>query len=168
MHLEDVSVAVILFDSRSELDPFAGVRYWNRVLLHAAKSNREGNRTMSRILVAARIDRGGLTVGMHRIVNVVHELRLDGFVATSAKEGTGVEELRARLEAAVDWNAVPSVTSNLLFQSIKIFLTKEKKAGRLLATVDELLRTFRRIMPDFQSSRDLARVLPRVSAGFSR
>lgn len=157
LHLEDVSVAVILFDSRSELDPFAGVRYWNRVILHAAKTNRDISHSISRLLVAARIDRGGLAVGLHRIAAAVDELQLDGFVATSAKEGTGIPELRDKIEAAIDWAGIPSVTSNLLFQSIKVFLTKEKRAGRILATIDELLRSYKRVMRNLEALPDLRR-----------
>src|SRR5262249_31341365 len=32
LHLSEVAVALVLFDSRSETDPFAGVRHWDRAL----------------------------------------------------------------------------------------------------------------------------------------
>ena len=35
LHLNEVAVALIVFDSRSETDPFSGVKYWARALAQA-------------------------------------------------------------------------------------------------------------------------------------
>src|SRR5262249_60745490 len=32
LHLNEVAVALVVFDARSETDPFAGVRHWDRAL----------------------------------------------------------------------------------------------------------------------------------------
>lgn len=35
LHLDEVAVALVVFDARSETDPFAGVRHWDRALRQA-------------------------------------------------------------------------------------------------------------------------------------
>jgi class 3 adenylate cyclase/WD40 repeat protein len=141
LHLEDVSLGLILFDARSELDPFAGVRHWHRALTQATRSRHSVAETKE-ILVAARIDRGPVGIGPARVKSLMAELGLADYVETSAKEGTGIARLSRIVRSAVDWNSVPTVTSNLLFQRIKRHLLKEKLSGRVLATADELLRGF--------------------------
>ena len=63
LHLNDVSVAMVVFDAKSEVDPFAGVRHWSRALSTAAHP---AGTKLKRILVAARSDRGGTGVGPER------------------------------------------------------------------------------------------------------
>jgi WD40 repeat protein/class 3 adenylate cyclase len=143
LHLEDVSLALILFDARSELDPFGGVRHWHRALSQAKKSKYSVTST-AEVLVAARVDRGPVGVSRTRVEAVMQELGVVDFVETSAKDGTGVERLSKVLKEAVDWNSVPTVTSNALFQKIKRYLLEEKQSGRVLVTMDELVRGFPR------------------------
>jgi WD40 repeat protein len=42
LYLNEVAVALVVFDSRSETDPFAGVRYWDRALRQAARMHSGG------------------------------------------------------------------------------------------------------------------------------
>jgi len=84
-------------------------------------------------------------VGTARIEQAVRALGFDGYVETSAKEGWGVDELVRTVRDAIDWDAVPAVSSNALFQAIKDFVLEEKKQGRILTTVDDLLHSFRRV-----------------------
>jgi len=72
----------------------------------------------------------------------VKELGFDGYFETSAKEGWQISELAEAIRNAIDWKALPSVSSTKLFQQIKDFLIAEKEAGRLLSTVDDLYRAF--------------------------
>src|SRR4030095_954009 len=53
-HLNEVAVALVVFDARSETDPFAGVAYWARALDEATRGF-----PLVKFLVAARVDRGG-------------------------------------------------------------------------------------------------------------
>lgn len=140
LHLDDVSVGLIVFDSRGELDPFTAVRYWNKALLQATVNGP----VPSRILVAARVDRGPLGVSKQRIEAIGRELGSNSYVETSAKEGIGINELRAQIEACIQWPSLPTVTSNVLFQRMRAFLTRERKSGRVLISVDELIRGFLR------------------------
>jgi GTPase SAR1 family protein len=142
LHLSETTVALVVFDARSETDPFAGVRHWDRALRLALRVRGDAALPMKRYLVAARTDRGALGVSQGRIDSVVRDLGFDGYFETSAKEGWNVAELAEAVRKAIDWNELPKVNSSELFQSIKAFLLEEKKAKRLLSTADDLYRAF--------------------------
>ncbi len=118
LHLEDVTVAVIVFDSRNESDPFSGVRHWNRVLLHCSQFGLSSSPAPVRLLVAARIDRGTIAVSAARIGALLLDLGISSVCrderqrgnrnATTAEGDTGVDQL----------GSPPPVTSNILFQEI--------------------------------------------------
>ena len=139
LHLADVSLALIVFDARNELDPFSGIRHWHRALKQA---KRHLKNTCKQILVAARIDRGPIGLSESRINALRDEIGIEVYVETSAKEGLGIPELANLVKTSVDWTSVPTVSSNSLFQSIRKFIAKEKDAGKILATRDELFTSF--------------------------
>ncbi|MGZ3609991.1 MAG: WD40 domain-containing protein [Ktedonobacteraceae bacterium] len=142
LHLNEVAVALILFDARRETDPFAGVYHWDRALRQAQRVQGNYALPLKKFLVSARIDRGGRSVSPERIKLLVRELGFDGYFETSSKEKQGIAELAEAIKQAIDWSVLPRVTSNELFQQIKDFLLFEKEAGHLLSTSDDLYRTF--------------------------
>ena len=142
LHLNEIAVALVIFDTRSETDPFAGVRHWDRALAQAQRFQSSGSPLLKKFLVAARADRGGIGVSKKRIDTWVKELGFDGYFETSAREGWQIPELAEAIRNAIDWKALPSVSSTKLFQQIKDFLIAEKEAGRLLSTADDLYRAF--------------------------
>jgi WD40 repeat protein len=144
LHLNEVAVALVVFDGRNETDPFVGVHHWGRALRQAQRVQEDSALPMKKFLVAARIDRGGLGVSRARIDTLVRELGFDGYFETSAREGTGTSELKKAVQEAIDWQVLPKVSSTELFQRIKAFLIAEKEDRRLLSTTEELYRTFLR------------------------
>ena len=144
LHLNEVAVALVVVDARSETDPFAGVRHWDRALRQAQRAQGESVPPMKKFLVAARMDRGGLGVSRARIDSLVRDLGFDGHFETSAREGWHVAELAEAISGAIAWDALPKVSSTALFQRIKAFLVEEKETGRLLSTADDLYRAFLR------------------------
>ncbi|GAA1305585.1 TIR domain-containing protein [Saccharothrix xinjiangensis] len=145
LHLNEVAVALVVFDARGETDPFAGVRHWQRALEQARRLDGATAARPRTYLVAARVDRGGIAVGRRRIDEVVASLGFDGYLETSAKEGWGVEELARAIRDGVDWEAVPVVGSSALFEAIREFVLEEKRQGRVLSAVDDLWHGFRRV-----------------------
>jgi GTPase SAR1 family protein len=144
LHLGGASLALILFDSRSETAPLAGVRHWARAVRHAHPVTTGG---LTTFLVAARTDRGGITVSTERRQQVMTDFALDDYFETSAMEGTGVELLRSRLLAAIDWGRVPKISSTALFAEAKQFVVEQKSSGNLLTPLDELSRAFQTAVP---------------------
>lgn len=102
LHLEDVSLALILFDARNESDPFSGIRHWHRALQQARRNRPE---TSNEILVAARGDRGPVGVSQDRINALLAELGITAYVETSAKEGQGVSRLGELIRTSIDWSS---------------------------------------------------------------
>ncbi len=145
LHLNEVTVALVVFDARSETDPFAGVRHWDRALCQALRVQGDSALPMKKFLVAARTDRGGIPVRHSRIRAWMRDLGFDDYFETSAKEGWGIAKLAEAIREAVEWEALPKVSSTELFQQIKGFLVVEKEAGRLLSTVDDLYRAFLKV-----------------------
>ena len=132
LHLAEAAVAVVVFDARAEADPFAGVRYWTRALRQQTDA--------PAILVAARVDRGGIPASRERIDAMCAELGLLAYFETSAREGWQIAELAAAIRKAIDWDALPRSVSTEQFETIKRFLVTERDQ-RMLATADDLHRS---------------------------
>lgn len=155
LHLNEVAVALVVFDASTETESFAGVRHWARALAQAYRLQGDCALPMKKFLVAARCDRGGVQMTQKRIDALRESLGFDGFFATSAKEGWQIPELIQAIKAAIDWEALPTVSSNELFQVIKQFLVNEKQAGRLLSRKDDLFRLFEQAHPEFSTDLEL-------------
>jgi len=155
LHLNEVAVALLVFDSRHERDPFADVPYWLEALAQAERFN--GQRRICRILVSARNDRTGIAVSTDRLRRFVEQHGIDHVFTTSALEGRGVDELRHEIIAAIAWDELPQVTSSVLFDDMKQFLVEEKQAGRLLTKLDDLYQLFALRAPQHATEPDAAR-----------
>jgi GTPase SAR1 family protein len=155
LYLEEVDVALIVFDSRSPTDPFAGVLYWDRALRHAEALRPGGKPRLIKFLVAARCDRGGVAVSKELVQRLMGQLGCSGYFETSAKEGWHVSGLRDAVLKAIDWDHQPKVTSTEVFLRIRQFLVEEKTAGRSLATLNELYQTFCQRSPHLTADADL-------------
>jgi small GTP-binding protein len=145
LHLRDVAVALVVFDSRSETDPFAGVRHWNRALEVARKSQGSGAPRLRKYLVAARTDRGTVAASRERVEALIAELGFEKeWFETSAKEGRQIAELGAAIRAGIPWSEMPTVVSTELFQKIKEFLVRTKESGRVLVEEAELFAEYQK------------------------
>jgi len=148
LHLSEVAVAVVVFDARSETDPLAGVLHWERALRTAHQLQGDEAVPLTKFLVSARADRGGVPVSKERLDELIKEYNFAAYYATSAKEGWRIDELRAAIERAIPWDELPTVTSSELFATIKSYLLEVKKAGRLLAPAGQLFVEFARQHPE--------------------
>ncbi|MBF0283959.1 MAG: hypothetical protein HQL51_05820 [Magnetococcales bacterium] len=144
MHLNEVAVALVVFDGRSETDPLAGVRHWERALRLAGQRQGAAAPPLKKFLISARNDRGGVAIGEERLQGLLQEYGFDGYFKTSAKEGWAIPELREAIRQAIPWEALPVVSSSQLFADIKSFLLQVKESGRLLAPAAELYQEFAR------------------------
>ena len=155
LHLNDVAVALLVFDSRSETDPFAGIDHWVRALRMAQRVQGDAAIPMKKFLVAARTDRSGKSVSRERIEALLQAWGIDGYFETSAKEGQNIADLAEAIKNAIDWEMLPKVTSTDLFHRIKAFLVAEKEASRLLSTSQDLYRALLRAEKDLVDSENL-------------
>jgi energy-coupling factor transporter ATP-binding protein EcfA2 len=155
LHLQEVAVALVVFDARSDADHLLGVRHWARVLQQAERAQGEPAPKIAKFLVAARVDRGGVGLTRARLRALCDECGFQDSFATSAKEGTAIPELRQAIRAAIDWKHQPRVSSSELFGHIKDFLIGEKTSGRLLAGADDLYRGLLQARPELRDSAEL-------------
>lgn len=144
LHLTEVAVALVVFDVRSETDPFSGVRHWDRALRQAQSAAGPAALPLKKFLVAARMDRGSVGITRERLEAFLELHDFDGYFETSAREGWGVSELKRAIMADINWDILPKVSSTELFQRIKDFLLIEKQGGRLLTVEDDLFLAFLR------------------------
>ena len=154
LHLNEVAVALVVFDARSETDPLSGVRHWERALRLAHQRQGSGGVPMRKFLVSARNDRGVVSVSKERLQALMEEYKFDGFFETSAKEGWQIAELRTAIEQSIPWELLPAVSSSQLFADIKAFLVRVKESGRLLAMPEQLFDDFVTQQPE--AGKDLA------------
>ena len=148
LHLSEVAVALVVFDARSETNPLAGVVHWERALCAAHQRQGDEAVPLTKFLVSARADRGGVPVSKERLDELIKEYSFAAYYATSAKEGWRIDELRAAIERAIPWDELPTVTSSELFATIKSYLLEVKKTGRLLAPAGQLFVEFARQHPE--------------------
>lgn len=143
LHLHDTTVAILVFDARNDTDPLAGVRHWDRALRQARRAL-SSLAPMRKVLVVARIDRGGVALGPARLAQLREELEIaehDCF-ETSAKEGWGIAELRDAVDRLIDWDRLPKVTSTRLFHDIRSFVIAAREKAQRLVTVPALCEAF--------------------------
>jgi class 3 adenylate cyclase/GTPase SAR1 family protein len=152
LHLNEVAVALVVLDARSETDPLAGVRHWERALRLAQQRQGLSAVPMKKFLVSARNDRGGVSIGEERLQGIIKEFEFDGYFKTSAKEGWEIKELRAAIENGIEWDGLPEVLSSQLFADIKGFLLEVKESGRLLAPASQLFDDFVRRHVDISAN----------------
>lgn len=142
LNLQEVAVAILVFDARSEGDPLSSVNHWNKALKQAQAANTGWGIPLKKILVAARTDRGGVGIPRKRLDAIKVSLGLSDYFETSAREGWNIQELALAIRGSIDWSLMPKVSSTELFQNIREFLLHEKDSGRLLSPQDDLFQSF--------------------------
>ena len=89
LYLNEVSVALIVFDARSDTDPFAGVYHWVRALRQAQLSQGNAALPVRKFLVAARTDRGGRPVSRNVSMSLYKNWALMATLRPVLKKGGG-------------------------------------------------------------------------------
>jgi GTPase SAR1 family protein len=104
LHLDHAAVALIVFDHRGESDPVDRIKLWASILEPTARKQAAKGSRLSRFLIAARVDRGGLTLSHQRIEDLLAQFGFDGYFETSAKSDHGIAELTGALDRAIAWD----------------------------------------------------------------
>ena len=144
LSLEDATLACVLFDNRSETNPFEGAAYWSQVLDQA----RTGTK-VKRILVASRTDVGGLPASRERIESFARDHGFTEFIPTSANTGAGCEDLLEAIRGGIAWEQLPTVTTEGPLAPLRAYIgaLKGERNGRIavaskLLTVSQLHEGF--------------------------
>jgi hypothetical protein len=153
--LDDVDLALLVFDPGNTTDPLKGVAYWLRQLNRHTKGN------TSSLLVGAKMDRAGLTVSRAELESFcVNNNISGGFVETSAATGDGIDVLMQRIRSTIDWGSIRPTITTATFKRVKDFVLRAKaeaKSSEALVRQDELLDRLRKAQPAHEfESRDVA------------
>jgi small GTP-binding protein len=120
LFLDDVDAALVLFDPANRQEPLKGVEYWLKQLAHRRE------RSPGILLVGARADRGAPTLTPEELDAFCRQNGIaGGYISTSAKENIGLDELMARIRAAIDWDAMPATVTSVTtatFECVKEYV----------------------------------------------
>src|SRR5262249_11311115 len=95
----------------------------------------------AKLLVAGRVDAGGLRVSRGQVEAFAKERSYTQFLETSAKANLGCEELKHAILGGIRWEDIPWRSSPLLFKRLKEEIVRLKDAGRVLMRFNELRET---------------------------
>jgi small GTP-binding protein len=140
LFMDEISLAVIVFNPQSE-NPFEGMGQWDRDLQRAA---RQGFR---KLLVASRIDRGGLMVSRGNIQRFVEERGFTEYLEVSAYTGVGCDGLRDSIIRNIPWDDIPWIASPRIFKLLKDEILKLKDDGKVLLRMRELKQQLEMRLP---------------------
>jgi small GTP-binding protein len=148
LYMDETSLAVLVFDGQKE-DLFETLGQWDRDLTRAAR------REFAKLLVAGRVDTGGLRVSRREVEKFARERQFLRFLETSAKTSAGCQELRQAILAGIDWNGLPCRTTKVLFKRLKEEIIRLKDEGRVLMRFNELRETLQlRLSGEFERFAD--------------
>jgi len=136
LYFDETAAAVLVFDGQKE-DVFETLGQWDRDLARAS------GKPFSKLLVAGRIDAGGLRVSRQQVETFARERGFAAFLETSAKDGTGCADLQKAIVECIDWEEIPWRSSPLLFRQLKEEIVRLKDEGRVLLRFNELRETLR-------------------------
>jgi GTPase SAR1 family protein len=165
LFLDDVDLALVLFDSSDISDPLHGVEFWLKQLKVGRESGAresDGRRVGCRtILVGAQADRGSPTLTLEDLEEFCRRRGIGdygrdigGYVSTSAKEDWGLDELVGRMKELIPWEEKSATVTTLTFKRIKDYVLKLKESREeerpVIVRPRELRRQLERTDADWQ------------------
>jgi small GTP-binding protein len=131
LYTDDTALAVLVFDGQKE-NVFEALSQWDRDL------SRVSHRSVAKLLVAGRVDAGGVRVSRGQIDAFTQEHNYTGFIETSAKLNSGCDELRQKIFKTIQWEQIPWRSAPLLFKRLKEEIIRLKDDGRILMRFNEV------------------------------
>ncbi len=142
LYMDETALAVLVFDGQKE-DLFETLGQWDRDLTRASRKE------FAKLLVAGRVDAGGLRVSRSQVEAFAKERGYTQFLETSAKANLRCEELKDAILGGSRWENIPWRSSPLLFQRLREEIIRLKDAGRVLLRFNELRETLQlRLLED--------------------
>ena len=131
LYMDDTVLAVLVFDGQKE-DLFETLGQWDHDMARASRKE------FAKLLVAGRIDAGGLRCSPRQLEAFAKERGYPGFIETSAKTGTGCEALKQAILDSIRWENIPWRTSPRIFKRLKEEIIRLKDEDRVLMRFNEL------------------------------
>ena len=131
LYMDETALAVLVFDGQKE-DLFETLGQWDRDLTRASR------KPFVKLLVAGRVDAGGLRVSRSEIEKFAAEREFKRFLETSAKRNLGCDQLKEAILTTINWDEIPCRTTEVLFKKLKEEIIRLKDEGRVLMRFNEL------------------------------
>ncbi len=131
LYFDQTALAVLVFDGQKD-NLLDALEQWNRDLTRVANPN------LAKLLVAARVDAGGIRGSRQPLEKFRTERGFAGLFETSAKEGQGCEALGKAIADTINWDSIPWRSSPLIFKTLKNEILRLKNEGRVLMRINEL------------------------------
>lgn len=157
LFLDDVDLALVLFDSSDISDPLHGVEFWLKQLRvgHACRASDPDGKRMGcqTILVGSQADRGTPTLTVEEVNEFCRQRGIGGYVSTSALTGLGLDHLTRLMKELIPWEDKPATVTTVTFKRIKDYVLKLKEsrsAQSVVVSPEELRRQLERTDSDWQ------------------
>jgi small GTP-binding protein len=131
LYMDETALAVLVFDGQKE-DLFEALGQWDRDLTRASRN------PFSKLLVAGRVDAGGLRVSRVQLEEFRKQRGYLQILETSAKTNLGCEELKQSILNGIRWEDIPWRSSPLLFKRLREEIVHFKDESRVLMRFNEL------------------------------
>ncbi|HET6976131.1 MAG TPA: TIR domain-containing protein [Pyrinomonadaceae bacterium] len=144
LFLENIDLALVLFDTTNRVDPFKGVQFWLQQL-------KRGGVLPPTILVGGRVDRGMAVVSQAELDQFCERYGISGgYVGTSAYTGEGIDILLERIREQIPWDEMAATVSTVTFKHIRDFVLalKERADSGVLISPPNLLERLQTNNPD--------------------
>ncbi len=147
LYMDETALALLVIDPQKE-DPFAPLAHWERALEMAL--GKQPGRSPVKLLVAARCDRGGVTVSDRYIEEYCRNRNYLHFCRTAAAldEGHGCDDLKAAIARFIPWDQLPLTATTKLFRILKETILRIKEEEMALVRVAELRQRLQLLLPD--------------------
>jgi GTPase SAR1 family protein len=123
LFLDDADLALVLFDPTDSRDPLHGVEFWLKQLKSGRKKSGDTQDCCPTILVGARADRGEARLMQEELDAFCSQRGINGgYLATSAKEDIGLDELLRRMKDQIPWDEKPATVTTVTFKRIKDYV----------------------------------------------
>ncbi|AZP19245.1 TIR domain-containing protein [Streptomyces aquilus] len=119
--LDNVDLALVLFDPTNRQEPLKGVEFWLQQLSG-------GGSLPPTVLVGARDDRGTSALPSSDLQQFCQSRGISGgYVSTSAATGAGVGELMELLRGQIQWERMTTTVTTVTFKRIKEYVLALKE-----------------------------------------
>ncbi|MCK5344534.1 MAG: TIR domain-containing protein [Candidatus Heimdallarchaeota archaeon] len=133
--LQEASAAMIVIDEANE-DVLESLRFWIKFL------QKNSIEVHNKLLVSARIDRGGSTLEETTIQDEARALGLSGFFRTSAKTGLGIDALREGIINSIDWSKLTRYVMPQSWQEFRFFIHMLKQSDKVIIPFEAIHQQF--------------------------
>jgi GTPase SAR1 family protein len=131
LFMEDAALAVLVFDGQRD-DVLETLDQWDRDLTQLSSP------TISKLLVAGRVDAGGLRVSRSQIEDLARQRGYLAFLETSAKTGLGCDQLMRAILDGIRWDEIPWRSTPLFFKRLMDEIVRLRDEGWALVRFNEL------------------------------